>query len=79
VLFVPAHLAEKVIATAEFIALRDKFGQEMLKSGRYTTGEIDSEWTAPIKDAFLKWLDQNPKEVKMTRTQLDDFMKKRTW
>jgi regulator of RNase E activity RraA len=79
VLFVPAHLAEKVIATAEFIALRDKFGQEMLKSGRYTTGEIDSEWTAPIKEAFLKWLDQNPKEVKMTRAQLDDFMKKRTW
>ncbi|MDB5063258.1 MAG: RraA family protein [Mucilaginibacter sp.] len=79
VLFVPAHLAEKVIVTAEFIALRDKFGQEMLKSGKYTTGEIDSEWTAPIKDAFLKWLDQNPKEVKMTRTQLDDFMKKRTW
>ncbi|MDB4999057.1 MAG: RraA family protein [Mucilaginibacter sp.] len=79
VLFVPAHLAEKVIVTAEFIALRDKFGQEMLKSGKYTTGEIDSEWTAPIKDAFLKWLDQNPKEVKMTRAQLDDFMKKRTW
>ncbi|MDB5288334.1 MAG: RraA family protein [Mucilaginibacter sp.] len=79
VLFVPAHLAEKVIATAEFIALRDKFGQEMLKAGRYTTGEIDSEWTAPIKQAFLKWLDQNPKEVKMTRAQLDEFMKKRTW
>jgi regulator of RNase E activity RraA len=79
VLFVPAHLAEKVIATAEFIALRDKFGQEMLKSGKYTTGEIDSEWTAPIKDAFLKWLDQHPKEMKMTRAQLDDFMKKRTW
>jgi regulator of RNase E activity RraA len=79
VLFIPAHLAEKVIATAEFIALRDKFGHEMLKAGRYTTGEIDSEWTPPIKDAFLKWLDQNPKEVKMTRAQLDEFMKKRTW
>jgi regulator of RNase E activity RraA len=79
VLFIPAHLAEKVIVTAEFIALRDKFGQAMLKAGTYTTGEIDSQWTAPIKDAFLKWLDKNPNEVKMTRAQLDDFMQKRTW
>ncbi|MFA6082902.1 RraA family protein [Mucilaginibacter sp.] len=79
VLFIPAHLAEKVVVTAEFIALRDKFGQAMLKSGTYTTGEIDSQWTAPIKDAFLKWLSQNPKEVKMTRAQLDEFMQKRTW
>jgi regulator of RNase E activity RraA len=79
VLFIPAHLAEKVVATAEFIALRDKFGQAMLKSGTYTTGEIDSQWTPAIKDAFLKWLDKNPNEVKMTRTQLDAFMEKRTW
>jgi regulator of RNase E activity RraA len=79
VLFIPAHLAEKVVATAEFIALRDKFGQAMLKSGTYTTGEIDSQWTPAIKDAFLKWLDKNPNEVKMTRAQLDAFMEKRTW
>jgi regulator of RNase E activity RraA len=79
VLFIPAHLAEKVVATAEFIALRDEFGQAMLKSGRFTTGEIDSQWTNPIKEAFLKWLDQNPNKVKMTRAQLDAFMEKRTW
>jgi regulator of RNase E activity RraA len=79
VLFIPAHLAEKVIATAEFIALRDEFGQAMLKSGRFTTGEIDSQWTNTIREAFLKWLDQNPNKVKMTRAQLDAFMEKRTW
>lgn len=79
VLFIPAHLAEKVIATAEFIALRDEFGHAMLKSGTYSTGEIDSQWTTPIKDAFLKWLNQNPNKVKMTRTQLEAFMEKRTW
>ena len=79
VLFIPAHLAEKVIATAEFIALRDEFGHAMLKSGAYSTGEIDSQWTTPIKDAFLKWLDQSPNKVKMTRAQLEAFMAKRTW
>jgi regulator of RNase E activity RraA len=79
VLFIPAHLAEKVIATSEFVSLKDKFGHAMLKSGRYTPGEIDSQWTDKIKDDFLKWLDQNPTELKMSRTQLDEFMKKRTW
>jgi regulator of RNase E activity RraA len=79
VLFIPAHLAEKVVTTAEFIALRDKFGQAMLKAGTYTTGEIDSQWTSAIKTAFLKWLEQHPGEMKMTRTQLDEFMQKRTW
>ena len=79
VLFIPAHLAEKVISTAEFIGLRDKFGQAMLKAGTYTTGEIDSQWAPAIKDAFMKWLAQHPGEMKMTRQQLDEFMHKRTW
>ena len=78
VLFIPAHLAEKVITTAEFIGLRDKFGHAMLKSGRYSPGEIDSQWTDKIKEDFLKFLEQNPGELKMTRAQLDEFMKKRT-
>ncbi|SDP96844.1 Regulator of RNase E activity RraA [Mucilaginibacter sp. OK268] len=79
VLFIPAHLAEKVVATAEFIALRDEFGHAMLKSGTYSTGEIDSQWTPTIREAFLKWLDQSNSKVKMTRAQLDAFMEKRTW
>ena len=79
VLFIPAHLAEKVVATAEFIALRDEFGHAMLKSGTYSTGEIDSQWTPAIREAFLKWLDQSDSKVKMTRAQLDAFMEKRTW
>jgi regulator of RNase E activity RraA len=79
VLFIPAHLAEKVVATSEFIALRDDFGHAMLKSGTYSTGEIDSQWTSAIREAFLKWLAQSGSKVKMTRAQLDVFMEKRTW
>ena len=79
VLFIPAHLAEKVVATSEFIALRDEFGHAMLKSGTYSTGEIDSQWTPTIREAFLKWLAQSDSKVKMTRAQLDAFMEKRTW
>jgi len=79
VLFIPAHLAEKVVATAEFIDLKDKFGHAMLRSGKFATGEIDSQWTEKIKEAFMKWLDENPNETKITRAQLDAFMEKRTW
>lgn len=79
VIFIPAHLVEKVVLTAEFIALRDKFGIEMLKAGKYSPGQIDSQWTDAIKNDFLKWLDRNKDKMPMTRAELDDFMSKRTW
>lgn len=79
VIFIPAHLAEKVILTAEFISLRDSFGIQMLKQGTYSTGEIDNQWTDKIKEAFLKWLDSNPSKIPMSRAKLDDYMKSRTW
>ena len=79
VLFVPAQLAEIVISTAEFVTLKDQFGFEMVKSNRYTTGQIDSQWTDDIKENFLKWLDQHPELGKMTRAKLDEIMSKRTW
>jgi len=79
VLFIPAHLAEKVVATSEFVALRDDFSHAMLKAGTFSTGEIDSQWSNQIREAFIKWLEQNPKKGNMTRAQLDSFMEKRTW
>ena len=79
VLFIPAHLAEKVISISEFIALRDLFGHAMLKSGKYSPGQIDSSWTEEIKTTFINWLDQSPGQTKLTKKQLDEFMSKRTW
>jgi regulator of RNase E activity RraA len=79
VLFIPAHLAEKVIVTAEFVILKDKFGISMLREGRYTPGQIDNQWTDKIKQDFLEWLKKNPHEIPMTREQLDEYMKNRTW
>ena len=79
VIFIPAHLAEKVAITAEFIMLRDKFGHQRLKEGTYTPGQIDGRWTDEIKEDFLNWLDDNPDLLPMTRKELDEFMKNRTW
>jgi 4-hydroxy-4-methyl-2-oxoglutarate aldolase len=60
VIVIPAHLAEKVVVTAEIIALKDEFGHERLRSGVYTPGQIDVPWTEPIKADFFKWLESRP-------------------
>ncbi len=79
VLFIPAHLADQVISTSEFVALKDEFGFEMVKNRTYTTGEIDSQWTDKIKEYFLKWLAKHPELGAMTRAELDKVLSKRTW
>ncbi|MCE6989450.1 RraA family protein [Dyadobacter sp. CY323] len=79
VIFIPAHMAENVIQTAEFLTLRDKFAIQMLKEGKFSPGQIDNQWTDELKESFLKWLDKNPKEIPMKRSELDEYMKKRTW
>lgn len=79
VLFIPAHLAEEVVERAEFIILRDMFGHEMLRQGVYTPGEIDGRWTDEIKNAFLKWVEENPEGLPMTKEALDAYLKDRTW
>jgi regulator of RNase E activity RraA len=79
VLFIPAHLAEEVVNTSEFVIRKDQFGFEMVRGGKYSTGEIDSQWNDEIKTAFLKWLETHPELGKMTRAELDKVMSKRTW
>jgi len=79
VLFVPAHMAEQVVSTSEFVIRKDKFGFEMVRTGKYTTGEIDSQWTDGIKSEFIQWLGKHPELGKMSREELDKMMSKRTW
>lgn len=79
VLFVPAHMAEQVVSTAEFVIRKDQFGFEMVKTGKYSTGEIDDQWSDALKTEFLKWLEKHPELGKMTRAELDQMMSKRTW
>lgn len=79
VVFIPAHLAEKVIGIAVFIQVKDQFGFEMVKAGRYTPGEIDNNWTNAIREAFLEWQHKQPGKRPMTRQELDRMLEKRTW
>ncbi len=79
IIAIPSHLAEATIINAEFVALRDRFGIQRLKEGKYTPGQIDTQWTDAIKKDFLSWLDANPDLLPMTRKELDEFMKERNW
>ncbi len=79
VVFIPAHMAELVISTAEFIASKDRFGHEMIRNGLYKAEQVDTQWTNQIREDYLAWLNKNPSEKKINRAQLDQFMLKRTW
>jgi regulator of RNase E activity RraA len=79
VVFIPAHLLEEVVVNAEFLALKDAFGHQRLIEGKYTPGQIDTQWTDDIKKDFLQWIKDNPSKVPMSKDELDKFMKDRTW
>ena len=55
VVFIPAPLAEEVVATGEIIAIKDEFGHMRLREGKYTPGQIDARWTDEIKADFFQW------------------------
>jgi hypothetical protein len=53
--FIPPHLAEKVADTSERVQLRDKWGHQMLREGKYTPGQIDTKWTPAMDKEFEAW------------------------
>lgn len=77
--FIPAHLVADLVINAEFIALRDQFGIQRLKEGKYTPGQIDQQWSDDIKKDFLGWIEKNTGKLPMSRKELDEYMKSRTW
>src|SRR3954465_5992566 len=78
VVFIPAHYLEDLVLNSEFVELRDAFGHQRLREGKYTPGQIDQQWTEEIKKDFLQWLDTQ-KNLPMTKQELDAYMKERNW
>ena len=76
--FIPASMVEDLVLSSEFVQLRDEFGHLRLREKKYTPGQIDQQWTDEIKKDFIQWLD-NKKDLPMTRKELEDYMKQRTW
>lgn len=78
-IFIPAHLVENLVITAEVTALRDQFGHQRLREKKYLAGQIDSEWTEEIKKDFLNWVNNYPGKLPMTKKELDDYLKERNY
>ena len=79
VVFIPPHLAEKVVKTSEIVRLRDMFGHQRLREGIYTAGQIDARWSAEIEKDFSKWLNDHISELPVGKEQIQEYLKDRNW
>ncbi len=61
VIFIPPHLAAEVCDTSENIRMRDTFGHQRLREGKYTPGQIDRKWTPEIEADYQEWLKEREK------------------
>lgn len=79
VMFIPPHLAERVVKTSEIVRLRDMFGHQRLREQVYTPGQIDSRWSDEIERDFSQWLNDHIDELPVPREQIQELLKTRTW
>jgi 4-hydroxy-4-methyl-2-oxoglutarate aldolase len=78
IVFIPAHLAEKVVVQSEAITLRDLFGHQRLREGKYTPGQIDGRWTPEIQKDFRGWLKQNINKLPVPREAIEQMLNSKT-
>ena len=79
VLFIPAHLAERVIVEGEVTELRDHFSWQRLREGKYLPGQVDGRWSDDIMNDFKGWLKEHP-NLPMPVGEIEAFLNgQRTW
>jgi len=79
VIFIPPHLAEKVVITSEITRLRDDFGHQRLKERKYTPGQVDGRWTDDMEKDFSQWMNDHLDDLSVPRETIQDYLKTRTW
>ncbi len=79
VIFIPPHLAEKVVKTSEIVRLRDMFGHLRIREGKYSAAQIDNRWSDDIEKDFSKWLNDHINELPVPKEQIQELLKTRTW
>lgn len=79
VVFIPPQLAEKVVTTSEVVRLRDLFGHQRLREGKYTSGQIDTRWAEAIERDFSQWLRDHMDKLPIPKEQIQEILKARTW
>jgi len=56
VIFIPSHMAERVVVGAEKSHVKDIFGFARLEEKVYSTAQIDTRWTSVMFADFMNWL-----------------------
>lgn len=54
-IFVPPQLAERVADSAEETHLRDEWSRMVMRTGKYTPGQIDSGWSKEMTAEYQRW------------------------
>ncbi len=62
--FVPPHMAEKVADESEMARLTDDWGHEMLRTGKYSPGEVDAKWSKKMVEEFNKYAESQGSKVR---------------
>ena len=71
-LFIPSHLVEDVINSAEKTHAKDIFGFEMLEKGIYTTAAIDnSVWNLEMMERLIDFVEKDDRCKKYKRIGLE--------
>jgi regulator of RNase E activity RraA len=79
VIFIPPHLAERIVETSEIVRLRDLFGQQRLREGVYTSGQIDTRWSDEIERDFSAWMEENVDELPVPASRIQELLEIRTF
>jgi regulator of RNase E activity RraA len=79
VIFIPPHLAQRVVETSEIVRLRDMFGHQRLSDGTYTSGQIDARWSEEIEKDFSAWLEENILELPVSEARVRELLEIRTF
>jgi regulator of RNase E activity RraA len=79
VIFIPPHLAQRIVETSEVVRLRDMFGQQRLREGIYTAGQIDTRWSDDIERDFSAWMRENSKELPVSEERIEELLRTRTF
>jgi len=79
VIFIPPHLAQRIVETSEIVRLRDMFGQQRLREGVYTSGQIDTRWSDEIERDFSAWMEENVDELPVPASRIQELLEIRTF
>src|SRR4051794_25370758 len=75
VIFIPPQLAEQVVKYSEETHLRDMFGHQRLKEGKYTAGQIDAHWIDVIEQDYYQWLKQNEDHLPFPKSRIEEILR----